>query len=116
MLTTDRIQELRCVIEDDPSDDGSREDLLAALDELIQFRLEPPLFVEGQHVIVNNPRYHGPGIVQYDSGVPRRRVIGVLLGNGNVWNYEVETVTLDPKEERRNNVESGENSRTARPR
>lgn len=54
---------------------------------------ESELFVSGQRVIVNNPRYHGSGIVQYDTGT-RKRMVGVLLGNGNTWEYEVETVTL----------------------
>jgi hypothetical protein len=52
-----------------------------------------PDFQKDQRVRVNHPRFHGEGTVQYDSGV-RPRVVGVLLENGNVWEYEVETVTL----------------------
>lgn len=55
---------------------------------------EPTLFVNGQPVIVNNERYHGKGIVQYDTG-KRGRMVGVLLGNGNTWEYEYETVTRE---------------------
>lgn len=54
-----------------------------------------PLFTEGQTVSVNHPRYRGEGTVAYDTGA-RKRVIGVLLENGNTWEYEVETVRLLP--------------------
>lgn len=52
------------------------------------------LFVSGQRVIVNHPRYRGKGIVRYDTG-ERKRVVGVLIPNGNIWEYESDTVTLD---------------------
>lgn len=58
-------------------------------------QIEPREILKGETVMVNHERYHGPGIAQYDSG-QRKRVIGVLLGNGNVWEYEVETVTPLP--------------------
>lgn len=52
-----------------------------------------PEFKPGQKVMVDNERYHGPGVVHDDTGI-RRRKIGVTLGNGNTWWYEVETVKL----------------------
>ena len=51
-------------------------------------------FVSGERVIVNHPRYHGKGIVQYDTG-NQERMIGVLIGNGNTWEYEYDTVTRE---------------------
>lgn len=54
---------------------------------------EPKLFQKGQRVRVNNSRFTGEGVAQYDTG-SRGRVVGVLLENGNVWEYEVETVKL----------------------
>lgn len=53
----------------------------------------PPIFLKGTKVRVDNYRYHGEGIVQWDTGV-YQRMIGVLLENGNTWPYEVETVKL----------------------
>lgn len=67
----------------------SAEDELAALRESTT---EP--FVRGQGVIVNHPRYCGKGVVQYDTGM-RKRMVGVLLGNGNTWEYEVDTVSRE---------------------
>lgn len=52
------------------------------------------LFSCGERVIVDNPRYRGKGIVRYDTG-KRGRMVGVLLGNGNTWEYEFETVTRE---------------------
>ena len=46
------------------------------------------VFKAGDAVLVDHPRYKGPGIV--DHAAPA--VVYVKLGNGNVWAYEVETV------------------------
>lgn len=62
--------------------------------QLDELKKEPKEFERGQKVIVEHERYHGKGTVMYDTG-RRRRMIGVLLGNGNVWEYEIETVKLD---------------------
>lgn len=51
-------------------------------------------------VRVDNPRYHGMGIATRQSDCPLDR-LPVELSNGNVWWYELETITervLDPKE------------------
>ena len=56
-------------------------------------RAERPVLKAGQRVMVNNERYHGEGIVVGDDG-EYRRMVQVLLGNGNTWPYEFETVTL----------------------
>ena len=76
--------------------------LEAELAALREGATEVEPFLNGERVIVNHPRYQGKGIVQYDTG-NRQRMIGVLLGNGNTWEYEVGTVTrehiLDEKEE-----------------
>lgn len=56
-------------------------------------RQKPTLFTKGQIVQVDNPQYRGKGIVQYDSGA-RKRIVGVLLENGNTWNYDADTVKL----------------------
>lgn len=45
----------------------------------------------GGMVYVNNQQFTGYGIAVCDSG-NRKRVIGVLLENGNTWNYDAETV------------------------
>jgi hypothetical protein len=59
-----------------------------------QLSEESPPFKRGQRVRVNSPgRYHGEGIVQ-DDDRGRKPMVRVLLGNGNTWPYEVETVTL----------------------
>lgn len=76
----------------------SEEEEREVLSLIPQYQSKPiTALPQGARVRVDHPRYHGEGIVQYDSG-PRKRVIGVLLENGNVWEYEVETVTLiEPK-------------------
>jgi hypothetical protein len=43
--------------------------------------------------MVNHGRYHGEGIVSGDEG-EHRRMVHVLLSNGNTWPYEVETISL----------------------
>ena len=43
-------------------------------------------------VRVDNPRYHGIGIVSRQSECPEDR-LPVLLSNGNIWWYELETIT-----------------------
>lgn len=45
----------------------------------------------GGMVYVSNQQFTGYGIAVCDSG-NRKRVIGVLLENGNTWNYDAETV------------------------
>lgn len=45
----------------------------------------------GLPVYVDNPQFTGYGIAKYDSG-DRKRVIGVLLENGNTWEYDATTV------------------------
>jgi hypothetical protein len=56
---------------------------------------DKPLFKYGETVFVDNSRYKGSGVVQYDTGT-RGRMVGVLLENGNTWEYEIATVTLLP--------------------
>lgn len=51
-------------------------------------------FKVGDHVVVDNTRYHGPGVV--DNLNPPFRV-GVKLPNGNVWAYEWATVKPAPE-------------------
>lgn len=50
--------------------------------------LSPPMYKHGARVVVDHPRYKGEGHVAYN----KPRVVGVLLGNGNTWEYEAETV------------------------
>ncbi len=60
---------------------------------------EPPNeSVVGKIVRVDHPRFNGYGFAQYDSG-DRSRVIGVVLENGNTWDYEIETVRAATPEE-----------------
>lgn len=59
-----------------------RDALTAATDEHY-----PP----GCVVRVDNPRYHGLGIVARQPGCPADW-LPVLLSNGNVWWYELETI------------------------
>lgn len=59
-------------------------------------QVEPIKF--GQPVYVKNPQFAGYGIAQYDSG-SRKRVIGVLLENGNTWDYDADTVRNATPEE-----------------
>ena len=54
---------------------------------------ELPIIPEGAKVIVDHPRYHGPGIVSFDSAI-HKRYVAVTLGNGNTWHYERDTVRL----------------------
>lgn len=42
-------------------------------------------------VYVENEQFTGYGIAQYDTGL-RKRAIGVLLENGNTWEYDAATV------------------------
>jgi hypothetical protein len=59
-----------------------------------------PDFKKGDRVLVDNERYHGPGIVGDNTQYGSRFVIkgadelfvAVLLENGNTWLYEVDTV------------------------
>jgi hypothetical protein len=74
------------------------QDILAALRELLALReqtRELPVIEPGTRVRVDHPRYHGEGIAQGDDK-DHIRTVAVLLGNGNVWNYERETVTPLP--------------------
>ena len=52
-------------------------------------------FPMGTPVMVDCPRYTGPGVVDGDSGCPPDKV-PVTLGNGNVWWYPIEALTLAP--------------------
>lgn len=47
-------------------------------------------FKKGDQVQVENPRYSGPGVVQY---VKPPLWVGVRLSNGNTWDYEWPTVS-----------------------
>ena len=55
--------------------------------------------LQGRNVYVDNPQFQGYGIAQYDSG-ERKRVIGVLLENGNTWEYDAATVRAAREDER----------------
>lgn len=56
-----------------------------------------PAVTLGGAVYVDNPQFRGYGIAQYDNGGHRR--IGVLLENGNTWEYDAATVrTATPDE------------------
>lgn len=50
------------------------------------------LYPKGCVVRVDNPRYHGLGIVARQAECPDDR-LPVLLSNGNIWWYELETIT-----------------------
>lgn len=67
-------------------------------------------FSKGEQVRVDHERFHGVGIVEYVK--PERGVIvGVKLENGNVWNYEAETVSkIEPArgEEREHELREAE--------
>jgi hypothetical protein len=57
----------------------------------------PPQFHKDDRVRVDNPQFRGFGLVQYDNGFKSPRIprtIGVLLENGNVWEYAADTVRL----------------------
>jgi len=67
------------------------------IEEIIakHFPEELPIIEPGTRVMVNNERYHGEGIAKRDDAT-LPRYVAVLLGNGNIWGYERETVTPLP--------------------
>lgn len=54
-------------------------------------RIKSERFYHGTDVIVNNPRYKGPGIAVTDNWCPPDQVT-VSLPNGNSWRYPIESV------------------------
>lgn len=53
---------------------------------------------QGRNVYVDCPQFTGYGIAQYDTG-DRKRCIGVLLENGNTWDYPIEAVRVANEDE-----------------
>lgn len=58
-------------------------------------RLKSERFYHGTGVIVNHPRYKGPGIAVTD-GECWPDHVAVSLPNGNTWRYPIETVQPIP--------------------
>lgn len=54
---------------------------------------------QGRNVYVDCPQFTGYGIAKYDTG-ERKRCIGVLLENGNIWDYPIEAVRVASEDER----------------
>ena len=54
-------------------------------------RIKSERFYHGTDVIVNDPRYKGPGVAVTDNWCPPDQVT-VSLPNGNSWRYPIESV------------------------
>jgi Na+/proline symporter len=59
---------------------------------------EKPPFSKGAPVYVENHQFTGYGLAQHDTAA-EKRVVSVLIENGNTWNYDVNTVRNATPEE-----------------
>jgi hypothetical protein len=66
--------------------------------KLIEIPAAPSVPLVGKVVRVDNERFTGFGYATHDSG-QRKRVISVMLGNGNTWAYDADTVRAATPEE-----------------
>jgi hypothetical protein len=93
------IDEMRllCVLPAAPTAAGSEEPKLQSIVDVKSFNVAAPVASQapalepGRTVRVDDPRFHGEGIVQY-LVPPRPAYVGVRLQNGNVWEYEATKV------------------------